>query len=58
MSLSENQFLLFRDMRYPALWARTGTSMAPIGAISACMTSPGLTGLTPSGVPVYSTSPG
>src|SRR5439155_13698107 len=45
--------------RYP--WpsaARTVTSIAPIFSMEATMTSPGLIGLTPSGVPVMITSPG
>src|SRR5262249_42838961 len=36
----------------PARWARTDTDISPIGSIRASMVSPGLTGLTPSGVPV------
>jgi LigXa C-terminal domain like len=42
----------------PTLCARTGTDISPIGSILASMVSPGVTGLTPSGVPVNSTSPG
>src|SRR5262249_7236278 len=36
----------------PILWARTDTVTSPIGSIRATMASPGLSGLTPSGVPV------
>ena len=42
--------------RHPA--ARTATSIAPMPSISQRMTSPGVTGPTPSGVPVMITSPG
>ena len=38
--------------------ARTATSIAPMPSISQRITSPGLTGPTPSGVPVMITSPG
>jgi hypothetical protein len=42
----------------PIVCARTGTDISPIGSIFATIVSPGFTGLTPSGVPVKSTSPG
>ena len=46
------------DCRDSAQAARTATSIVPIPSISQCMTSPGTTGPTPSGVPVMITSPG